>query len=302
VPLKQYNTIESLQLIELLNDYKAYNCFNPSIVFVQGIVIIAFRALNASKTKPFHSFLLIYNHINKNKEIIDLSEYYLQHGIHNAADPKLTVLNDQVWVTFNTGYSKKIKNNLYLAPVYPKLGEPYLCHYADRQRVEKNWSFFSEKGVLKALYSIYPLTVIVEGKRDKGTKTIEFTQEFQEVNLPPQSRHRQLTIGSQAVLKNNKLYMMAHEKRYFMNKRCYVGVPICIQKENQNYVRIVSKKRFFHSYLSLLGSLQKHNKNLWSCTYFSGLQIKKDNNVILGYGINDLKYSFKEVNQNKLWE
>ena len=41
-----------------------------------------------------------------------------------------------------------------------------------------------------------------------------------------------------------------------------------------------------HSPESLLGSAVKHNTNLYSCTYFSGLQAS-DSGIALGYGINE---------------
>jgi hypothetical protein len=289
-----------LQLGQLLRDFRAYNCFNPSLIFFGELVIIAFRAFNATKTKPFHAYLLFFNKINYDVKVVNLSEQYCLHGIDNVADPKLTVLSDQVWITFNTGYSKK-ENNLFLAQVYPELNTPYLCKFAGRARVEKNWAFFIENGVLKAIYSICPVSILVEKRKDEINKTINFDSDYIEAIYPTQQEWKYLTIGTPAICKNNQLYLMAHERKYFLGRRLYMGVPVRIKKVNHQYIRIDSKKRFVHSYWSLLGSLKKHNKNLWSCTYFSGLQIKEDDKVILGYGINDQKYSFKEVSVDKLW-
>jgi hypothetical protein len=48
---------------------------------------------------------------------------------------------------------------------------------------------------------------------------------------------------------------------------------------------------FVHSPESLLGDSVKHNTNLYSCTYFSGLQAS-DNRLSLGYGVNDVDFGF----------
>jgi len=48
-----------------------------------------------------------------------------------------------------------------------------------------------------------------------------------------------------------------------------------------------------HSWKSLLGAKIKHNTNLFSCTYFSGLQASKDC-IRLGYGINDVGFGFSK--------
>ena len=40
---------------------------------------------------------------------------------------------------------------------------------------------------------------------------------------------------------------------------------------------------------SISGSRIKHNTNLHSCTYFSGLQVQGDL-VRIGYGVNDIDY------------
>jgi len=300
-PLSSYNSKESLRLVELLKEYRNSNCFNPSLIFFGDMIIISFRAYQPIRRKPFHSYLLLFNKIDNSTKIINLSNHYSDYGIDNVADPKLTILNEQVWLTFNTGYSQK-PNRLYLAQVFPEVNFPYLCQYASHRLIEKNWSFFIEDGVLKALYSISPLSILIATRKDETKKIIHFDSQFIDNPDPSLNGLRYISIGTQAILRSNQLYLMAHMKKYFLGRRIYLGVPLRIMKMNNRYVQIVSNKRFIHSYWSLIGSLKKHNPKLWSCTYFSGLQIKPDNNVILAYGINDQKYAFKELYFNKLWE
>jgi hypothetical protein len=300
-PLSYYNTKESLRLVELLKEYRNSNCFNPSLIFFGDMIIISFRAYQPIKRKPFHSYLLLFNKIDNSTKVINLSNHYSYYGIDNVADPKLTILNEQVWLTFNTGYSQK-PNRLYLAQVFPEVHPPYLCQYISHRRIEKNWSFFIEDSTLKALYSIFPLSILIATRKDESKKIIHFDSQFTDNPDTIFNSLRYMSIGTQAILRNNQLYFIAHKKIYFLGRRIYLGVPLRIMKMNDRYVQIISNKRFIHSYWSLLGSLKKHNPKLWSCTYFSGLQIKLDNKVILAYGINDRKYAFKELHFNKLWE
>jgi hypothetical protein len=301
VSLLPYDSGESLQLTELLKEYKSLNCFNPGLILLNDRIIISFRAYPSAGEKSFHSCLLFHDKTDRSVKVIDLSQHYSNYGIDNVADPKLTELSGEVWVTFNTGYSKT-ENKLYIAQVFPSLQPPYLCQYASRQRIEKNWSFFIDEGKLKALYSIFPLSILAATEKNESKKTIDFAPDFTDRQDNPPDGLRYMTIGTQAVLNNGHLCLMAHEKKYLWGKRIYLGVPVRIIKTDTHYTRMVSNKRFIHSYWSLPGSLKKHNKKLWSCTYFSGLQIKSDNRVILAYGINDRKFAFKEIPFDKLWE
>jgi hypothetical protein len=54
-----------------------------------------------------------------------------------------------------------------------------------------------------------------------------------------------------------------------------------------------------HSPESLLGSAVRHNDNLFSCTYFSGLQASEAG-VALGYGINDVEFGFSRYEYEAL--
>ena len=49
----------------------------------------------------------------------------------------------------------------------------------------------------------------------------------------------------------------------------------------------------------MLGASKKHNPNLLSCTYYSGL-VANDTTALISYGINDLDFSFAEVTKSEL--
>jgi hypothetical protein len=298
--LSSYNSYESLKLESLLEEYKKYNCFNPSIVYFGDYRIISFRAFSSNKKKPFNAYLLIFNIKDKCKKVLNLSTYYGNFDIANVADPKLTILNDSVWCTFNTGYSKGY-NYLYLGKVFPSLRPPYLCDLKNRSIVEKNWAFFLEDGNLKALYSIIPLSIIRQIEKDNNKRIIKFSFEFYKNDDNDDYKRSNLSIGSQAIFRDNKLYLMAHKKFKILGRRLYFGVPVCIEKTPDRYISIVSKKKIIHSFLSLFGSTIKHNPNLWSCTYLSGFHFIDRKRVVIAYGINDREYGIKEIEFECLW-
>jgi hypothetical protein len=103
-------------------------------------------------------------------------------------------------------------------------------------------------------------------------------------NLPGE-----LSLGTQLFRKNGKFYFMAHKKLYLLGKKIYLGK--CCSFDYENMEVQAGRYWWVHSLKSLLGSRVKHNTNLLSCTYFSGIQITGDM-ISLGYGVNDVDYGF----------
>lgn len=267
-----------------LDEFKDRNCFNPSHLYCNGMLFITFRSYGEKQKKPFCATLLI---IKKEVSTIDLSDYCMRFGISNVADPKLLKLKNEVWITFNTGFNQS-GNEIYLLKVWPQLGVPQKCIFKDRSLVEKNWCFFIEDEKIHALYSLNPIVIL---------KAEGFT--FKEV-FRKKVVSRKLSLGSQICHFDGKGYFVAHEKKTIFNKRLYLGVIGSLSKKDGEYDISFSQKRFVHSLISLFGSMKKHNKNLISCTYFSGLSFDQ-NMITLSYGINDLASNFVTLEKEKLW-
>lgn len=273
------------------------NIYNPSF-FINHLTHIVFRSFGSKKTTPIESFYL---QIDVNKNIlppISLSEKFQSFGISYVADPKIFSLNNEVWITFNSGYQKSGFNSLYIAKVYPELGQPIECNYENRVNVEKNWAFYSFENYLYALYSLNPLTIL---RSIKPLSKIKQSHDllFSKYYLNTESKNK-LSIGTQLQEYKKNSYFIAHKKISFLGKRLYLGVPCKINLKDPHPELRVSSIYLAHSISSLWGSLNKHNKNLISCSYFSGLQIK-DNMAYLGYGINDINFSLRKTNFKKLW-
>src|SRR5690606_28091316 len=86
--------------------------------------------------------------------LIDLTERYALDGISSVADPKLFRFNDELWLTFNTGWHP-IRNDIYIARLAPELGAPSKCIYFGRQAIEKNWAFYARGNSLYAIYALH---------------------------------------------------------------------------------------------------------------------------------------------------
>lgn len=274
-----------------LKPFVSRNCFNPSILLTGDETLIAFRAFGETRTKPFRAYL--FSTDGHASSVLDLSEAMEKFGITNVADPKLFSIGGEAWLTFNTGYSKTM-NRLYILKVRPSLEEPRECTVENRQKVEKNWAFFEDQGGLRALYSIDPL-VILDVNRGVNDEL-----HFQKCFEAKRQQRRPLTIGTPMMPCDDGYLFIAHRKVQFLGKRLYFGVPARLRIADGSYRMDLGAKRLIHDRRSLFGSWRKHNPNLISCTYFSGIARNGDD-VILSYGINDLTYEFASVSEGFLW-
>src|SRR5690606_23130044 len=143
---------------------------------------------------------------------------------------------------------------------------------------------------------ISPLKLIGGRLPMDDTKTIT----FQEIYSSDQ-KTAPLSIGSQVVELSDGHGLIGHRKIRLFDKRLYYGVPVKVRNIDGKYIMEISNMRLIHSYASLLGARVKHNKNLISCTYFSGLDFIGDQ-VILGYGINDVSFGLAMLNPSQLWK
>ena len=169
--------------------------------------------------------------------------------------------------------------------VYPKIGRPKKIVYKNRNKYERNWAFFSEQGDVFAFYWANPLRILKLKKESFdtwdmddyycGEKLSDISEDF--------------TIGTQLSRFDDKYYFIGHSKSVFLKKKIYLGRLGVFDFKNKE-IRY-GNHWLSHSFGSLFGSSIKHNKNLFSCTYFSGLQVFKDS-VKIGYGINDIDTGF----------
>jgi hypothetical protein len=102
-----------------------------------------------------------------------------------------------------------------------------------------------------------------------------------------------LTIGTQLSKIGGKYCFVAHKKVYVRGKKMYLGKFCVLNFEDMT----ISPGKYWlvHSLKSLFGAKIKTNTNLFSCTYFSGIQTFNET-IKLGYGVNDVDFGFSTKN------
>lgn len=293
--LKKYTTIPCSELSKYIREYNIENSFNPSICIHNDVTYIAFRGKSKNNKHGFDALLLTINK-NKNKNLINLSDKASNYNITPVSDPKLVILNNNVWITFNTGWSNG-NNNIYLWKITPNIERPICCHYKERQPVEKNWGFFINNDKLMALYSIENKQILVADIPNDKTQEIKFTELSKSIN---NNKLKGYSIGTQPIKFDGSYHLIAHKKFNIWKKRLYLGRLISFRMDDSSIKQMTSAKHFLiHSFRSLLGTKIKHNKNLISCTYFSGL-LHINESIFLSYGINDIDFNIVEVSKESL--
>jgi hypothetical protein len=269
------------------------NAFNPSIASQSDSDFIAFRG-SATGERPFRAFVA-----SSESGLLDLSEVALASGLPVVADPKLFRLGNELWATFNTGFTASAENGIYIQRIHPDLTEPQLCILPGRQRIEKNWAFYlDESGDLSVVYSLDPLKILRRSQGGLGNGPLTFAH----VESPLRSRAAGLTIGTQlSGVVGDSMILIAHQKLQFAGKRAYFGraVELDLAFGNEQIVS-VGQTWLIHSLASLLPARRRPNPNLISATYFAGI-VQRDRDVILSYGVNDISGNVVSLERQLLW-
>ncbi|MFT5892134.1 MAG: hypothetical protein ACI9Y7_002244 [Dokdonia sp.] len=275
-----------------LNTY-AY-VFNPSVVSHQGGYLMSIR-IHDPESNTILAYLYTWTDDTEYTRC-NLSEYFKEiEGIQKVADPKLFMMGDQVWGTFNTGYVKKENNQLVLFKIKNTAIDAYFyCHYKNRSQIEKNWAFFIKDDKIHALYGLGNTRVLKQHTIEN--KTISFEDYIREDNPPFEG----YTIGTPLVKLTEESYgFIGHKKIVVKGKRMYLGKAFKFSPSNTYEIEMTSKF-LIHSFKSLKGDSFKFNKNLISCSYFSGMT-KRNDEVLISYGINDIDWNIISIKSNKLW-
>ena len=127
-------------VLELLEKYSI--SFNPSLIVHDNIHYLAIR-LKKDKQSKVTAKLIIWD--ASRVQDINLSEEF-EPDITKVADPKLFLLEESVYCTFNTGHTAKEPNKIFLCKVENfGIREVKNCVYNERTRIEKNWAFFKKE-------------------------------------------------------------------------------------------------------------------------------------------------------------
>jgi hypothetical protein len=275
--------------------------FNVSIVTAPSGPIVAYRGFSPLHPGAPRAFLCTWSP-SGTPTVIDLSDFAVTLGMTRVADPKLFHFGGEVYLTFNTGYVSAGENQIYIVAVTPELGAPQrVVAEFDRQKVEKNWAFApAPDGSLAAIYQLSPYREVQHvGGRLASDDDLVFRLRTPRSSVGPSSPA--LTLGTQPVQYDGRHLLVAHEKIVIRGRRMYFGRAITVDGFGTDAVSVtIGPGRLVHTLRDTLPHRGKLNKNLLSATYFSGIDMEGDD-VVLGYGINDVRHSIARVERNSLW-
>ncbi|WP_033956545.1 hypothetical protein [Psychroserpens jangbogonensis] len=267
--------------------------FNSSFVIYRNVSYMALRMFDET-SQTILAIIYVWEDENTITKI-NLSEYFHQNlDIIKVADPKMFIMNNEVCCTFNTGDATEKQNEIVLLKIDKhQITEYFVCNYAQRARTEKNWAFYVENNTLYSLYSLSPLTIL------KASETGDHTIIFEKFFVDENQYLENFSIGTPLLELDDGYGFIAHKKFFRKRKRLYLGKP-CRLIINTTPTVKTNRHCIIHSLKSLLGAKYKFNKNLISCTYFSGIH-RFGENLIISYGINDIDWNIVTIKLKKIW-
>ncbi len=266
------------------------NVFNPSFYESSTVSVFAFRAI-PDGARELVSFVSVEDRHGRTLSRISPGLY---PGIDapRLIDPKVFTVGGEVYLTFNSGWVPSGGNDIFVMKIHPKMGEPKRVVYEARRDQERNWAFFSERGEVYAIYQIAPLVILKLERESRDSWWLADYFRQANADLP-----HDLTLGTQPSRHGSRYYFMAHRKYVLRRKKVYLGRLCALDPDTMT---VTSADNWIaHSPESILGSAVKHNTNLFSCTYFSGLQAS-DSGITLGYGVNDVDFGFSTYGLGEL--
>lgn len=229
---------------------------------------------------------------------VDVSAANRHFGIPRTNDARLFSMGEQVMMTFNTGHPdvRSEQNSIYVQAVYPILGCPIELHISRRQRVEKNILFRQVGAQLWASYRFGEPEVPVRIGADKWT--IEPLQEDwgavgserkSEV-LTRRVHWRSYGQGTPWLPHEGSILSVVNERIHWGGFRSYRG-RVVVQSHRGH---AILRTPLYHSRMSRLGPVRRHNPRLLHCTYFLGLTHYRER-ILASYGINDQGFGVAEL-------
>ncbi len=278
------------RFMEVVGGIGVSNVFNPSFHECGTVSVFAFRAIPDGSQEPV-SFVSVEDRSGRTLSRIS-PELFRDIDAPRLIDPKVFTVGDEMYLTFNSGWVPSGGNDIFVMKVYPTLGEPKKVIYEARRGQERNWAFFSERGEIYAIYQIAPLVIL---KLEKASANLWWLVDH--LRREGANVLHDLTLGTQPSRHGSRYYFMAHRKYLFRQKKVYLGRLCALDPGDMSVT--AGEGWMGHSRESLLGSEVKHNTNLFSCTYFSGLQAS-DSGITLGYGVNDVDFGFSTYGLGEL--
>lgn len=306
IPFRQVARLTDVSMLSALREVAETQghsgVFNPSFGRLGSLLLIAYRAIPAGERR-IRSFVAARPYEAAAFTVTDLTAMGAEYGLVRVADPKLIDAGDALYVTFNTGFSADTHNDIFVVRVAPNLGEfQRVVADFDRQRIEKNWAFLIGRDTTPmAIYQLHPYREVrlVSGQLDTADD-LRFA--LREPTRADSALAANLSIGTQPLgAGGGRHHLVAHEKWTILNRRSYFGRAVTVDGVGTDDVMVrAGRSRMIHRWQDALPRRTAHNRSLLSATYFSGLVRDRDD-LILGYGVNDVDFSIARIDEEDVW-
>jgi len=267
-----------------------YLTFNPSFYVNDIMRVFSYRSISLDTHIPHHKLSEPESFINVNGVVTNISDIAKKMNLKRLIDPKIFKLGSDLYITMNTGWCMG-GNDIYVMKIFPTIGTPKKVVFKNRKEQERNWAFFNTWDCAENVYCMYSIDPLILLKRTEETENewifdLEYTRTVKRLR-------DDLTIGTQLHKHDGKLHFIAHQKETYKDKKIYFGRHMTLDPYGK-CVEHVSGDSLVDSLEGLIDSEPKYNNKLYSCTYFSGISTI-DDNLVVGYGINDLYYGFANI-------
>ena len=273
----------------LLRSLPVHNVFNPSFHQPSSdedprARVWAFRAI-VDGEQELAAFFTIDDDVRRLDPLVPPVD------VPRLIDPKVFQLEDRIYLTFNSGWVPP-RNHIFVMQVFPEIGPIKQVVYPGRRSQERNWAFFSRAGQTHALYWLNPLKIL----RLKAETEDTWVMEDDYLGPLEPTLPDDVTLGTQLSATPRGYRFVGHRKVLVGNKKLYLGRAGFFDPTT----RVVAAHGpwLIDTLESLFGSDVKHNSNLHSCTYFSGIQATPEETLV-AYGINDVDYGFASLSPPK---
>lgn len=290
-------------LLKVVRHLNLQRPFNPAIISLDDNAILT--AIRSIGERPgIRTTILISSPLQSRiYDAVDVSSANQTLGIPRTNDARLFSLGEQVMMTFNTGHPhvRTAQNRVYVQAVYPHIGCPIELEISRRQRVEKNILFREVGTQLWASYGFGEPEVPVRIGADRWTiePLLEDWEtaksERKSVSSTSVIHRRSYGQGTPWLAHDGSILSIVNERIHWGGFRSYRG-RIVVQSHRGH---AMLRTPLYHSNISRLGPVRRHNLRLLHCTYFLGLTHYRGR-VLASYGINDQSFGVAELSGDLL--
>ena len=274
-----------------LADEEAARIFNPTLLAHGDGYIVFYRIVSEAIGRRIGACRLDAGLNVVGGSVTDFSQSIAAiPGWH--ADPRLFDLDGEVWLSWNNGILPNAENDQHVVRIDPDtlapIGIPQkIVAEFPRRQVEKNWMFFSEGGVTRAVYSISPHHIVEAAAKGEW----RFADRFRTFwgASPTFKRFGEPRGGAQPVRLGGSYYNFCHGTRRVNGKTAYVGLVYEFSAQAPFAIT-----RFCSTALPLPNpagetfAMPRLNERVSSVIYPTGAVSLKDGaEWLVSYGLND---------------